>query len=118
MEMTESIDDQVMDFVAKEVPVNRTKISPSTTLFGDLGIDGDDALEFLQAYAEHFGVNIEGLKFTDHFGPEGFEMLRFLWIIIQTIKWNDPHTAAGKVPITIEDLIRAASTKKWAYTKG
>lgn len=45
-------------------------------LLDDLGLDGDDAVEFFDAYAETFSVDLTPLhaRWRDHFGPEGFPL--------------------------------------------
>jgi hypothetical protein len=36
----------------------------------DLGMTGDDAADFLEAFAEVFDVDLTGIEFHKHFGPE------------------------------------------------
>ena len=43
----------------------------TTALENDLGITGDDAVELLIKFEEEFGVNWQGLNFTQYFTPEG-----------------------------------------------
>ena len=111
-----SIDDQVKTFVAAAVAKSPNEIHPSATLLGDLGIDGDDADEFLSDFAKHFRVDMAGFVFADHFGTEGiypWQIPRFVWNLIGELIGRDPHETAGLKAVRVEDLIRAAKAKKW-----
>ncbi len=40
-------------------------------IFGKLGIDGDDAFEFMEKFSETFGVNLDDYRWYFHNGEEG-----------------------------------------------
>jgi len=46
-------------------------ISRHTTIVADIGLDGDDADEFMVVYAKRFGVDAGDFRFPDYFGPGG-----------------------------------------------
>jgi hypothetical protein len=50
--MTDSIDERVYAFVAEERGVRREKLVSRTTLSHDLGMEGDDAVEFFEQFSE------------------------------------------------------------------
>lgn len=82
--------------------------TPATTLFGDLGLDGDDALEFLAAFLDHFKVDEGDLVPARHFGGEGINPFRLLgWLVGMGKKEPEP------VPISLGMLLRAAQTGRW-----
>src|SRR5690242_10606973 len=60
----------VIRFLRERTGTRRTKITGSTELFRDLGVDGDDARELLDAFEQEFLVNMSGCKFDSFFGPE------------------------------------------------
>jgi acyl carrier protein len=74
----------VFDFVVEETSVRRETLTLDTTLSGDIGLDGDDAVEFFEEFQEEFSVNIEDLElFWDrYFAPEGMTLSTgFLFVI-------------------------------------
>jgi hypothetical protein len=68
-----SIEDEVFDFVAEERAMKREKLKPSDQLLVDLGMDGDDAVEFFEKFEKKFEVDLTHLQehWSEYFGPEG-----------------------------------------------
>ena len=108
-----TLSERVLEFVAAEAGVSRSRLSESTTLFGDLSIDGDDAAEFLAAFARTFRVDVSRLNLGDHFGPENLSLswpktwLRYLF------SRGAPERRAGLRPVTVGTLIKAAQLGRW-----
>lgn len=68
-----SLEDRVIAMVAEHRGLPVSKITPDKRLLDDLGMDGDDAVEFFEAFGERFGMNLTplGQHWDRHFGPEG-----------------------------------------------
>jgi acyl carrier protein len=68
-----SIDHQLIGLISEQIGVPRGKITPSSRLLQDLGMDGDDAVEFFADFAERYGADLTPLytHWDKHFGPEG-----------------------------------------------
>src|SRR5690349_11119641 len=112
MNMDDSVTQRVMLFVSKTAGVNIDQLNPDTTLFADIGLDGADAWELMDAFGREFNVNLSDFEFDDYFGPEGIWFGP--WIIVTVIRRllvGEPHVAARKRPISIRDLVLAAETK-------
>lgn len=113
-----SFGNEVMIFVAGFISTPVDKISPKTTLFGDLRIDGDDGVELLEAFKDRFEVDMGPYRAV-HFGPEGFSLYApFYWLLLLWRKINGgsdstPESRARLHPITVQDLIDSAQTKRW-----
>ncbi|MEM1212329.1 MAG: DUF1493 family protein [Planctomycetota bacterium] len=112
--MHEGIASAVINFVSRFVGVPAKRITPDTTLFGDLGIDGDDGDEFLQEFCDEFSVDPATLGLGPYFGPEGgcFPLCLFYWVVL----WFRQGTAeerAGLVVIQVSHLIETAHQKRW-----
>jgi len=75
-------------------------LSPISNLQRDLQLDGDDAFEFMEAYAEWFGVSKGDFAFEDYFGAEGLNPISLVRALLRRSK---PTTL-----ITLEMLARAA----------
>jgi hypothetical protein len=112
---------EVLEFVARTVGVRCSKLSMSTRLLGDLGIDGDDADEFFKDFSETFHVNVSQLDLSRHFGGEGclpWEIPGMLFRAIAELvrcRLSDrtEEERVGLIPITIGELVCAAKTGHW-----
>lgn len=110
------VEEEVIAFVAKfsSCPAAITR---KTTLFGDLGIDGDDGDEILAAFMKRFQVNMSSCR-PVHFGMEGLlpwaplSWIRQAWIAHKN-KCSTPESRAGLVPITVQNLIDSARLRQW-----
>lgn len=114
--MSEDLGWRVRQFIAQFCAVDCGRIHNSATLLGDLGIDGDDAVDFFQEFRDEFGVDLSSLELSRHFGPEGLPLwaplLPFVWLV------NAMHSGRhkqklGLAPISVMDLIDAAARGKW-----
>jgi uncharacterized protein DUF1493 len=67
------VEDEVFDFVAQERRMKREKLNLSDRLLVDLGMDGDDAVEFFEKFAKKFEVDLTHHQehWSEYFGPEG-----------------------------------------------
>ena len=107
--MTEASDDagfeeELLGFVREETATRRP-LALTTDLAKDLGIDGDDAMEFIRCFQARFNVDMSEFDFAAYFGAEGFDLVRLV-----------VSCAAGggsKAPITIGLLLRAAKNRRW-----
>jgi hypothetical protein len=112
-----SIEEDVVAFVADFTRNPVECIKPQTTLFGDLGIDGDDGDEILSAFMRRFDVDMSSCR-PVHFGPEGFvPWAPLYWLALawrsRAEKQSTPESRARLMPITIQDLIDSAKAKRW-----
>lgn len=73
---------KLKDFVIKQSCVEDEEITSATRLADDLGLSGDDAVEFIMAFGKAFNVDISHFMAADYFEPEGDivlpSLLRFL----------------------------------------
>lgn len=71
--MPTDVEQQLIAMLAKECGLPIDRIKPSSRLSDDLGMDGDDAVEFFVAVKDTFGTDISLLEenWNRHFGPEG-----------------------------------------------
>jgi acyl carrier protein len=100
---------RVRDFVAEYLGERKEKLSPDSRLLQDLGVDGVDAGELLEAFTETFSVDMTHFPFAKHFGPEaGFDPFYYLYtLLFKRQKWRP-------IPITLRDLADAVRNKRWA----
>lgn len=71
--MTMNVDlfSELQEFVVKKGGVDYDEVNRDAKIEEDLGIYGDDAIEFLKEYGEKFSVDISQFKAADYFSPEG-----------------------------------------------
>src|SRR3954454_17627807 len=74
---------EVIDLLAHERGLTSDKVHLSDRLLQDLGMDGDDAVDFFNSVNEQFGTDLTHLHehWSGHFGPEGFSCWNGLVII-------------------------------------
>jgi len=81
----------------------RKTISLSTSINFDLGCDGTDARQLMEALEEQFGIDFVDYDAYRYFQPEGFDVLL-------------KRRAKGrgeKVPLTIGMLYQAVKSQRW-----
>lgn len=55
------------------------KITIDTSIENDLGLTGDDAVDFIHDFSKTFHVSIENFQFQKYFRPEGTSLLSTLF---------------------------------------
>ena len=141
------LEEQVLSFVAQHRQTDPGKLSSTTRLAQDLGMQGEDATEFLKEFSKAFSVNPDGLRarWRQHFSPEGrgtlfaiaamvvcvaagFRLAEALgilpawgWglllIVLFLLSYQRWRRNHAKAPITIADLIEAARSGRWTGSR-
>lgn len=64
---------EVIDLIAHERGLARAKLRLADRLVQDLGMDGDDAVDFFKGVQERFGTDLTNLheRWSEHSGAEG-----------------------------------------------
>lgn len=136
-------EERVMRFTAQHWPVRKGRsLTPETRLAQDLEMDGDDALEFFDAFQRDFGVDLEDLHmhWDQHFSPEGTLSLGALVTIVLCITagfwlhgaigilpawgWgllliaiaaliHYRFTKDGRLPVTLGDMAESVRVGRW-----
>ncbi|MGG6265532.1 DUF1493 family protein [Leptolyngbya sp. AN03gr2] len=94
---------EVKALIAEYTGVEVTMLSLETSLVEDLGVDGDDATDLLEALSREFQVDLSDLNVSDYFNAEGFD-LRMLF-------------RSGKTrlkSLTVKHLVNAVKAGKWS----
>jgi len=146
------LEERIVDLLTDQMQVRRSRIQLSTTLADGIGMDGDDAVEFFERFAEQFNVDLTelGQHWHRHFGLEGgpVSLPPELWlaiavgavaglalhywvhwipgwlgvIVLVVASWpialklyaiRNPSIAPPMRPITVQDLVDAATSGKW-----
>lgn len=87
------------------------RLTAETSVNEDLGMGGDDGVEFMQAFGERFAVDLAGFPYDEYFGPEAgatpLSMLAGIVRRVTTGRWSD------LTPLTLRDLAGAAERRRW-----
>lgn len=60
----------VISFISKSLSISVKNISENSSFFHDLGVDGDDAEEFINSFSGNFNISFDGFPFGEYFGAE------------------------------------------------
>lgn len=108
---------EIEDFIRKEAGIFPSKkINPSTTIEDDLGITGDDAVDFMEKFFDRFNVDYQGFDFQRYFNGEGFSPLKLLLLPLPSFRRKFQKEVA-KVPLTLGMLAKAVELKRWDAEK-
>lgn len=91
-----SAEERVFAFVVKQTDL-RKPLPGSHQLADDLGIDGDEAVDFFEAFKAEFQVDLEPLylNWSRHFGPEGFPISVGLLMVVVGVAASVPAILIG-----------------------
>jgi hypothetical protein len=99
--------DKVKSVVAKFWSVMVDKLNRETRLEDDLGITGDDAIAFFDAFYNEFEVDLKSLDLRKYFGSEGFGLINFTGILGKRGIKRSAHE------INLGDLENTLVVRKW-----
>jgi acyl carrier protein len=69
--MNSEIFNRIKKFTTDQAGIEESDITESTSLETDLGIYGDDAMEYLVAFGKEFNVDLSRFMAADYFSAEG-----------------------------------------------
>ena len=86
--MDATVSEDLVNFVRRESGVSSAEeIVASTGIQRDLGVYGDDAVEFVLAYGAHFHVDVSHFLAADYFKGEGSDILGVLLAVFRLDSW-------------------------------
>ncbi len=71
-----------------------------TAVNDDVRIQGDDAVELIQLYAQVFQVDVRAFEFRDYFADEGIDLFAGIWVLLGLRKRRVLR------PLLVKDLMR------------
>jgi hypothetical protein len=72
-------------------------------------IDGDDALEFIEAFSKKYNVDMSKFEFDNYFAPEAVFNLAYSFFCLLFARHK-----LKRIPITVRDLVEIAKKHKWS----
>ena len=103
--MDDRIFSRIVEFVYKVRWKYIFQLTRQTTLADDLGIDGDDAYEFFDAFMAEFKIDLSTFDLRKYFNEEGFG------INVSRMLYKYPPFSPHK--LNLGDLERAIEKGRW-----
>jgi len=73
--MSSEIFNTLKGFTVKQTGVTEEEVTEDAGLENDLGVSGDDAVEFIITFGKEFNVDVSKFMAADYFSPEGDSIL-------------------------------------------
>ncbi|KVD94280.1 acyl carrier protein [Burkholderia stagnalis] len=110
--MADATWDQLETFAREELgkPIfgGPLKLTPDSRIEEDLRLTGLDAVEFIDKWAETFGIEAQGFPYSRYFGPESLDVIKSVLGLFSK-KHRDPEL----VPLTLGMLAEAMRRGRW-----
>ncbi|KVE26109.1 acyl carrier protein [Burkholderia singularis] len=110
--MADATWDQLEAFAREELgkPIfgGPLKLTPDSRIEEDLRLTGLDAVEFIEKWAETFGVEAQGFPYNRYSGPESLDVIKSVLGLFSK-KHRDPEL----VPLTLGMLAEAMRRGRW-----
>ncbi|PTB20451.1 acyl carrier protein [Trinickia symbiotica] len=114
--MTDSTWNQLEAFARKELgrPLfgGQLKLTPDSRLEEDLRLTGVDAVEFIDKWAETFGIEAQGFPYNRYFGPDSLDVIKSVLGLFSK-RFRDPPL----VSLTLGMLAEAMRRGRWNTTE-
>ena len=79
MENDNQLFERLINFVIKQSAISDSEIiNEDTSIQNDLGVYGDDAVEFIIEFGKEFNVSISDFRISDYFKNEGDQMFNII----------------------------------------
>ena len=102
---------QVRAFVAEYWSEPESRLFAETSVNCDLGMDGDDGVEFMDAFSVRFNVDLTEFPHDKYFGPEASATpISFIHASIRRLttgRWTNLS------PLTLRQLAVAVENGRW-----
>lgn len=66
---------KIKEFTVKETGIKESKVTEDASLEKDLGISGDDAVDYIVAFSKKFNVDISNFMGADYISGEGIDII-------------------------------------------
>lgn len=69
--MNQELFNKIKEFAVSQAAVEEDEVTESASIEDDLGVSGDDAVEFIVAFGKKFNVDVSNFMAAEYFSPEG-----------------------------------------------
>jgi acyl carrier protein len=96
----------IFKFLSEELSISIEELNINSDINEDLGVDGDDFFELMEAFSKNFNVDISNYLWYFHHGEEGLN-------IPGGIFFKPPYNRVNRIVITPKILLESANSRKW-----
>ncbi len=104
--MNDKIFNDIKSFVEEVRWKYPFELQRETRLEQDLGITGDEAYEFIDAFSKQFGIDVTNFRFDNYFELEGD------WILPAFVSFFRGKKKEEKMVLTLGELEKAVESKE------
>ncbi len=97
------VEERIINLIVEETGIQRKRVQLSSRL-DDIGLDGDDAVEFFAKFSQSLHVDLDLLyeHWDNHFFPEGFGGMSIGYLVIigaSVVVGGVVHGAVNRIPL-------------------
>jgi hypothetical protein len=96
------LSNQLIEFVQKQSCLNNFPITSETDIIEDLGMDGDEGIDFMILYGKTFNVNLTEMFVHKYFAAEGGQFMAGMLEKIGIKKSKRKSLTVGDLQMGIE----------------
>jgi len=100
------INDKLLDYIKGLNLIKPKKLTLDTLIERDLGITGDDSIDFIEEFAQEFNVDITSFDYSKYFGGEGVN----IFDVISRLFFREKHVSHADM--SLRKLADAIKIKK------
>lgn len=105
---------QIKDFLSAQLSIPRNRLRLQDSFSHDYGVDGDDAVELIQAYSALFDVSVDSFELDKYFGPE--QAASPLRLFVWAYYWMFDKSKLPTMPrFTVKDLLDGIEAGKLGH---
>jgi acyl carrier protein len=102
MTTDERLEERLTKWIAGFLRVAPGKITQSTSINLDLGVDGDDGVELISSFGKTFAVDVSDFPYSKYFGPEASHPFGLLGTAMRVLF---RRKTADLEPLYVRDLM-------------
>lgn len=107
--INEDIEARLTKWIAEALGVAPGRISISTRVNLDLGVDGDDGVDFMRSFGGTFGVDVSEFPYSRYFGPEASNPFGFF---STALRFLSRRKSSDLQPLLVSDLVSMVKESK------
>jgi acyl carrier protein len=98
----DDIEARLTKWIAESLRVAPENISMSTSVNLDLGVDGDDGVDFIRSFGGRFGVDVSDFPYSRYFGPEASDPFGFFRTVLRLLL---QRKSSDVQPLRVSELV-------------
>lgn len=102
---------ELIVFVAEYWEEPTSRLFAETSVNNDLGMDGDDGVEFMEAFSRRFAVDLGRFPHDNYFGVEA--AANPISMIASMVRWVTTGSSTKLSPLTLRQLAEAVENGSW-----